>query len=209
MEPVEFDKIIQKKLSENNELHAHDIESSKPFVWSAIQNKLGRNRSLTWIHLAAAVVLLMVSFSFILFSIQNSHESEIDALSEKIDQLQENYHSQKNLLASKNIQVESMGIELRQMEVQLADLQNQDQPQKESFIYRTDTVYLTQVEYITRFEEPESNEIIETVGDPEILDIAQVESEMDVAIFPSYSYRNTAASESVKLKFGSFAEKKN
>jgi len=209
MEPVEFDRIIQNKLSEGNDLHEREMEKAKPFIWAAIQNKIGRKRSLTWIHLAAAVTLLMISFTFVIYRIQNGHQSEINALSNKIDQLQGSYLTQEDLLGKKDSQVEALRDDLQHVELQLSNLQ-QKKPQKETIIYRTDTVYLKQVEYITTVSDPvKPDRILETVDLPEKTEITNVElNDTDGTIYPSYSYRSTK-SETIKLKFGSFAEKKN
>ncbi len=80
MEPMDIDNIIKNKLQESSDLHTHEMDSAKPFIWSAVQNQILK-RSITWYHLAAAIVMLMVSFSFVLYSIQNRHNKEINLLS--------------------------------------------------------------------------------------------------------------------------------
>ena len=213
MEPFEIDKIIKDKLLESNDLHKHEMDSAKPFVWSAIQNKTREKRTLTWVHLAAAVVILMISFSFVLYGIQRGHKNEMKQLSYKIDQLQQDYLSQAELLQTKDTQVSSLGGELKKVELQLTELRQQKPlSQKETFVYKTDTVYHKQIEYITVVSDPvEPAEIgfDPLVNHPEQTGIAKVQvNEMDDAIFPSYSVKSTnQASETIKLKFGSFTAK--
>ena len=214
MEPIDIDNLIKNKLLETNERHQHEMELAKPFIWSAVQNKIGKKSSLTWYHLAAAVVILMISFSFVLYSVQKGHTNEMELLSDKIDQLQRDYSSQATMIQTKDSQVATLGSELRNVELKLADLQLQKPlSQKEVFVYQTDTVYLKQVEYITTIaypDEPEEKDIVPSVEQTELIGIAQVQQDqMDDAIFPSYSsQRNSQPSETIKIKFGSFTVKK-
>lgn len=215
MEPKDIDNIVKNKLQENNDLHRSEMESAKPFVWSALQNQIERKRSLTWYHLAAALVLLMISFSFVLYSIQTGHRKQIDLLSNKIDQLQQNYSSQVDQLQTKKTQVESLGKELRNIELQLTDLQQQEPiVKKETIVFRTDTVYIKQIEYINITPDPMELRVIShsTIQDPtEQVEIATVnEKGRDDAIFSGYSYQgNSRSTEKIKVKFGSFTVRKN
>jgi hypothetical protein len=76
METSDFDKILRDKLSENHGLHQREMETAKPFVWSAVYNEIGRKKTLTWYHLAAAVLLLMITFSVTLVHVQKGHQNE-------------------------------------------------------------------------------------------------------------------------------------
>ncbi len=206
MEPAEFDKIIQEKLSENNELHAHDIESSKPFVWSAVQRQTGKRPALRWYHLAAAVVLMVISFAFVLNNVQKSYSSKVDLLSERIEGLQENYHTQEEQIKVKNREMASLGNELRDVEKQLVTLKNQ--PDVETIIYQTDTVYIKQVEYVTVVKhEPAVN--VEVVKSVETEMLPEIKTQTEKVIYPSYSYASKNKTETLKLKFGTFANSKN
>lgn len=205
MEPIDIDKIFRNKLLESNDLHKQEMESAKPFVWSAVLNKIEKSRSLTWYHLAAAVVLLMISFSFVLYNIQKGYNNEINLLSNKIDQFQKNHLSQLEFLQTKDIEVESLEIELKNVELKLSNLMQQKTlPQRETYVYRTDTVYLKQLEYVTistPIESEESNgDTLVNMTDRTA--VAKVQ-EMDDIIFPSYSSRgNRPQPETIKLKFG-------
>ena len=215
MEPFDIDKIIKNKLEQDSEIHAHEMESAKPFVWSAIQNQIGSRKSLTWYHLAAAVILLMISFSFILFSIQKGRHQEIEQLSYKIDQLQKDYVTQAELLHFKNTQVESQGYELKNMEVRLTHLQeNKPAAQIEKIILQVDTVYIKQIEYITKITDSNDEnklmkgEQIEMAIQTEKTD--KQESNIDDMIFPSTrNAEKSEQAESIQIKMGFFLARKN
>jgi len=214
METCEFDKIIKKKILESNELHEHDIASAKPFIWSAIQNRVKGKRLLKWHHLAAAILLLVIGFSFILHRVQKGHQYEIELLSNKIDQLQKNYLSQVDLLQSKDTEIESLGNQVNITDLQLTNLQQQNPlPQKESIIYRTDTVFLKQIEYITSVSEPIDAEEFAVVSEKkQLLNMEKgknQEIEIDHIIFPSYSSQDKGQkSETIKFKFVSLTASK-
>lgn len=210
MEPFDIDKIIKNKILESHESHKHEMDSAKPFVWSAIQNQIGK-QTLTWIHLAAAAVLLLISFSFVFYSLQKGHKNEIIQLSNKIDQLQKDYLSQAELLHTKNIEVESMSCQLNNVELQLTDLlQQKPLSQKETIVYLTDTVYLKQVEYITTIADPMEPKMksIATAGEQsEQIETSIIrEKEIDYIIYPSYSSQGkNQQAETIKFKFGSLS----
>ena len=215
MEPFDIDNIIKNKLKESHDLHAHEMESAKPFVWSAIQRQIDSRKSMTWYHLAAAMILLMISFSSILFSIQKGRHQEIEQLSNKIDQLQKDYMTQAELLHLKNRQVESLDSELKNVEVRLTTFQERKQVvQREKIIYQHDTIYVKQVEYVTQIPDYKGdNKIvmagqIKTSKQVEMIDVQ--EKEIDDVIFPSF--RNLAKNgqaESIQIKIGPFIARKN
>ena len=215
MEPFDIDKIIKNKLEQDSEIHAHEMESAKPFVWSAIQNQIGSRKSLTWYHLAAAVILLMISFSFILLGIQKEYHQEIAQLSTKVDQLQKDYVTQAELLQYKNTQVESQGYELKNMEVRLTNLQeNKPAAQSEKIVHQVDTVYIKQIEYITKI--PDSNDENKLMKGEQIEMAIQTEktdkqeSNIDDMIFPSTrNAEKSEQAESIQIKMGFFLARKN
>jgi len=207
MEPSEMDNIIKSKLQEAHNVHQAEMESAKPFVWSAVQKNLGKRRTLNWYPLAAAILLLLISFTFIFNNVQKNHESEMVLLSNKIDQLQENYQSQLELSITKDKEVESLASELKNVKLQLSDWK-QENPvsQKTNIVYQTDTVYLKQVEYITTISDP----IVPNVknidsGEGQIEQLAKaenMENEIDYAIYPSFaSQGKKQKSETIKVKF--------
>ena len=208
MEPFDFDEIVRQRLNEDIDLHQHEIESSKPFVWSAIQDKIRMSRTLKWYHLAAAVVILLISFSFILINVQQGHNREMQLLSDKVDDIRINYESQGELIRAKELQVLNLTNELEDVEIQLTDLQNTDPVVTERIVYQVDTIYMKEIEYITvatelppeETQSPDNQDIVEN----------QTEIETDLEIFPTfYTRRTEPPGENLKVKFGPFSSKKN
>lgn len=214
MEPMDIDKIIKDKLQENNDLHMHEMDTAKPFVWSAVQSQMATKPSLNWYHLAAAVLLLIISFPFAFYGIQSGHKKQIDLLSNKIDQLQQDYTSQQELLNTKDSQVVLLGNELKNIELKLTDVQQQQSvPRKEMIIYRTDTIYVKQVEYISTTRDPMVLSVVRTEKDSELiegLEEINTQERRSEAIFSNDTYRaNKQPAETIKIKFGSFTARKN
>ena len=83
MEHSDFDKILRNKINEVNDLHSKEMDTAKPFVWTEIQRR-NSSKGLRWYHLAAAVVLIVLCFSWVLLSMQNNHNKEPQTLSNKI-----------------------------------------------------------------------------------------------------------------------------
>lgn len=205
MEPTDLDKIIQNKLKEGNTAHQQELEKAKPFVWSAIQKEMEPRRTLKWYHLAAAVLLLLISFAFVLQSVRKSHESELIMLSSKIDKLEQQFEVQNATLNSKNDQVSKMAEELKIVEARLTE---EKQPElgvvRERIVHKTDTVYVKQVKYITKYE-PSTivKEAHQPIEDGELAKNDQSPANIEYAIYPSYSDRQqNIKSEKVKVKFG-------
>ena len=210
MEPFEIDKILKEKLEAGSEIHTHELEAAKPFVWSAVQSEINKKKPLTWVHLAAAVILLLMCFSFVLYTFKSAYTNQIDALTTKIDELDRAYQEQLVQVQTKDAQVESLDSELRQMEIQLAGLQPVEPPAaKEVFIHRTDTIYVKQVEYITRIEPEAVKEeaLIDEEKMPE--EVIATTNQPSDAIYPSAVVGKKASTESMKVSFGSFTARNN
>jgi len=212
MEPFDIDSFVKNKLTEDNELHSKEIESSKPFVWTAVQQQINRKKSVTWYHLAAAVLLLLIGFSFILFNIQKGHQREMELLSDQINQLETNHQAQANLLQSKNSQVQQLSTELENVGIQLTALQQQNPAQQtQKILHQVDTVYIKQVEYIT-LKTSSPVEELEITPEKELVTYAEntafQKKETDDIIFPSSSrLAKNEQSEAFKIKVGPFARK--
>ncbi len=215
MEPFDIDKLIQKKLQEGTDLHQHEAKKAKPFVWAAIQNQVNRKKSPTWFHLAAAVIILFLLFSFVLFQVQNNHQKELHVIAEKMDQLESTYQSQASLLNAKNSQVDQLEAELKNVQSQFAGLAaDGTSSHKETFVYRTDTVYIKQVEYQTVYSEPKDQE--ETMPAPlketplVAVSVPQQQNDRSDVIFPGNpELNNEKKPESIEFKFSSFASRRN
>ncbi len=116
-------------------------------------------------------------------------------------------------MLAKDTQVESMRNELKNVGFQITDLKRQKSlSQKETFVYRTDTIYVKQIEYINTVSDPAELKVVRSGAvqeQPELMELAKAqEDETDDMIFPSYSNTNIKqASETIKLKFGTFTAK--
>lgn len=215
MEPSDFDKILREKVLENHDLHQQEMESARPFVWTAVSNEIGRKKSLNWYHLAAAIALLMITFSVVLVNLQKNHQQEIELLSNKIDQLEKSFVTQAERLQSKDAQLTSIKNELENVEMRFSSMDQQlPLPVKESIVYRTDTVFVKQVEYVTVVEKNENNEALTAASDVnENQNVAIVQGKeitTDDEIFPSSRFINEQKkSETVKLTFSPFTSRNN
>lgn len=211
MEPSDFDRLLRNKVSQQQSLHQKEMEAAKPFVWSAVYNEIGQKKSLTWYHLAAAVLLLLITFSALIFHIQKSHTSELADLSAKIDALENGLHTQTEALESKNTELVSLKEELKTVEARFEDA-NQQLPQapKEKIVYRTDTIVVRQVEYVTVVEKPEESEAFTSAKaeEPEAAVAHLAQKTTDDIIFPS-SRLNESQTGTNKIKFNPFSSRSN
>ena len=208
MEPDDFDKLIKDRVSGENTIHSKELTEAKPFVWASVQSNLKSGNALKWYHLAAAILLLLISFAFLLVGIQKTHMEEIALVSSKLDGLEEFYQSQEKLLNIKDQQVADLASELRKVEIKLSSMEQiKPNERKEVIIYRKDTVYIKRTEYVRVKEQPslvENNNgapVIQANNVQE--DAASVSAKFDQIIYPSFEEERTRQkSESVKLKFG-------
>jgi len=208
MEPADFDKLIANSLKGADSIHAKEMDRAKPFVWAAVQNNLKNHSSLRWYHLVAAIILLLVSFGFLLDTIRTRHLDEMSKLSSKLDQLEEHYLLQEKLLNMKNQQVSVMASELKEFQIKLASMEQTAPPgNKEVYIYRTDTVYLRQVEYVTVQAESSMDEgdgkTIVVEAKNTMQESAIADDKFDQVIYPSFAHeRSKQKREPMKVKFG-------
>ncbi len=214
MEPFDIDKIVREKLQERNNLHKPQMDSARPFVWGAVQQQIATQQSFTWYHLAAAVVVLIIVFSAILFGLQRRHNQQLDRLANRLDQIQQSNVAQIDALRTKDAQAEFLESKLDQMEQALAGLQMEEPTApKEVIIYRTDTVYVKQVEYITiAADSTQSKELTTDVVEKplERKEVAELQGTKtdDVIFISSSSQSEDPPSEAIKFKFGAFSREK-
>lgn len=205
MEPHDFDKFIKDKLQPGN-VYQHESGQAKPFIWSAVQNNL-KSSSLTWRHLAAAMVLLLAGFSLAFYLNERSHQQELKLLSQKISKIQNNYQSELVLLQLKEAQVDSLAHELRNVAPPFINL-----PQTERVIYKTDTVFVKQTEFISTVSTPDTANAlpdIEKPSEPDPTTTTQ-ESEIDDMIYLHYSDQHLKQKpETIRFKLGSFTARKD
>ncbi len=210
MEPYDFDKILKSKIAEPGDLHEKEMDTAKPFIWSAVQKEIKESRSLRWYHLAAAILLLLISFSIVLNSVQNSHQKQLMMLSGKIDLLEKNHQKQMEHLKEQNTELSMM--------IANQDRTREEQSEKsplivEKVIYQTDTVFIKQVEYIqvdaqpkhadNPTEKPEHKVVMANNRDTQ-------KNEYDEIIYPVGSNQSSNKnSEQVKLKISAFTARRN
>lgn len=209
MEASDFDKILKNKIAEPSDLHEKEMNSAKPFVWSAVNKEIKGTSSLTWYHMAAAVLLFLVSFSIILFYVQNSHERQLLMLSEKIDLLEINHQNQLSQLVNKNTELSTL---LSHQDNSIDEKVESPSQVIEKVIYRTDTVYIKKVEYVTVIQKPDESESLvasNLTDTKEEMTIAKLnQNTTDEIIFPSRSLKDNKV-ESTKIKFTPFSSRSN
>lgn len=156
MEPSEFDQIVRSKLQEENSLHHREIEASKPFVWAAIQSN--KTAVLPWYYLVAAALLFFLCSSFLFFNLQQQHQSEMESLAAKVELLK-NRTDGVEIVAHKNQQLDLLCAEVEALEHSLARAKPNPPVISNQVVYQTDTVFITQTEYITQYLPPTSDTI--------------------------------------------------
>jgi hypothetical protein len=216
MEPTDFDKILRDKIHENRDLHTKEMDKAKPFVWAAVYNEIGKKKSLSWYHLAAATALLLITFSVVLYRVQSVHRQELASFSRQLDQLEKSYQSQAELLEMKNSQLVSLTDKLDGVEQQFNDLQHRTPAlAKERIVYQRDTVFLKQVEYVT--VATDTNKINHSINKnadlPQREGVTLVglnENKIDDVIYPSPQDTNKKQkTESIRVRFSSFTARSN
>jgi len=209
MKPNDIDSIIRSKLQENDGFYDHEIAAAKPFIWAAIRNKITKTRLIKWHHLAAAMVLLFMVFSFIFNSLRQEHQTELDVLSDKIDQLQKINNDRGMISEETETQIASLKNQLRYSAIQLDELAQESQTEVPTILYQTDTVYINTVELIPTVAE------INTYPDPyptyiESGPMEVSKTEMDDMIFPDFSNQGSKQpTETINVTFGPFTARKD
>jgi len=209
MKPNEIDSIIRSKLQENDGFYDHEIAAAKPFIWAAIRNKITRTGLITWHHLAAAMVLLFIVFSFIFNSMRQEHQRELDVLSDKIDQLQKINNARGMITEAKETQIASLENQQRYSAIQLDELTQKSPTEVPTILYHTDTVYINTVELIPTVAE------INTQPDHyqayiESVPVEVLKTEMDDVIYPDFSSQGSKQpTETINFKFGPFTARKD
>ena len=151
MEPYDFDKLIRDRVLDEGNLHSREASNARQGIWMDIQDRVKKNPAfISWYHLAASILLLIVGFSIILFKVQNHYKSENETLLVKIEKLEKNFTEGASLLDTKDQQIKMLTSNMSNLENTLAELSDQqnDVPVTK-VIYKTDTVFLKTVEYVT------------------------------------------------------------
>ena len=134
-------------------------------------------------------------------------------LAEQVEDLKQNYTQQVSSTNMNDQQLNQLLQEIHELKYQLDEIQKV-QPNMatlERIVYRTDTVYVREVEYVTRTEAP--IELAE-VSDPQVEDQDQIihaqNTVVERAIYPGYnSYTAEQKPEKVRIRFGNLRAKSN
>lgn len=212
-----LDKLIREKLGQDISLHEREIESSKSFIWSAIQRKTSEQKSLAWFHLAAAVIVLVIVFSFFFLKIQQDHQQELQLLTNRIESIQKYYSDQESTLLSKEAEINTLSSQIDELQIQMTGMgetsNSVEIKEVERVVYHTDTVYVSEIRYVTASNPDQSNLLPDSEKPSDLNIITSVTShdvERDDEIFPSQSTQKSIQSpESIQLKFGAFASNKD
>lgn len=214
MEPSDFDKAIRNKLSQQPDLHRHEIANAKLAVWSQVDHNLYRSNRTPWYLTVAAALILLIGFSFLFVQYQQRHQQELtSSLKTQLSEMQQRYESQSVALSERDQQLASLEDQLSQKEVQLVAFREQ-QPQevRERIVHRVDTVYVTEVQYLTvaaASVDPIGNEAQESDSIPSYQDQSFTNSSEArptfIAISSPANDQNT--NQNLKVRFGSFAKK--
>lgn len=213
MEPSEFDNIIKEKLRNNRDWPTFEIDTVKPYIWTAIQNQIGRTKLLNRYHFAAVITFLIILFASVIYRIQKERQSEINLLMNRISLLEKKYTSQADILRRKDSQIVSLKSELQDVGRKLTEWESQKSATpNERIVYRMDTVIVREVEYISAGTEPQKSidhdKIRSEAPLKRINPEGQKEENTDHIIFFSQSGRqNPPQAETMKIKFGSFTKK--
>lgn len=219
MEPFEIDDIIRNKVNQASKRDSSESNKAKPFVWASVRSNLDHRSGLRWYHLAAAVVLLLLSFAFLEIRSQKQHQQEMASLSQQIEELRNTYEGQLAVITEKEAEVLVLRSDLHSLEQQLENLETTSEPQiQERILVKTDTVYVKQVEYIQLASiEAEPKLLDESLPDTSateedsIANKTEKSKTTDSEIFPSLAQKQAIEDEeeSVKFRFGSFVTKTN
>lgn len=212
MEPSDFDKAIQDKLQQKSGLHQNEMAEAKLALWSQVDANLHAGRPTPWYWLVAAAIILLIGFSSVLYRIQEVHRQELDSFRAELAQMRQRYQFQSQTVANRDQQVISLEDELAQMEQQLAALPVQQPiPAIELIIYQTDTVYLTEIRYLTEAAVPSepqttNNELSQVIIE-EVDSVAVVPPVRPTFIAIASRPKDQKNDQSIQVKFGSFTKK--
>lgn len=223
MEPIDFDTLIREKVLEEGNIHSKEANMARSGIWIGVQDKLKKGRFISWYHLAASIVFLIIGFSVILFIVQKNYHSENRDLLvkiEKLEKLEIEYRARMSSLEVKEKQIQTLTSNLNSLESKIAGLSEQKLEAPVPVvktIYQTDTIFVKTVEYLTQVPESEIGSTVdqnvlneEVISDLLEKDQVIVSTQIDDKIYPSPTTKNQDEStEKVKFKFGNFIARKN
>lgn len=212
MEPSDFDKLIREKVLEEGNIHSVESKEAKPIIWKEVQELHKKRGYISWYHLAASILLLVVGFSIILFKVQKHYINENEALYEKIEQMENDFSERVSLINNKDKQIQmlSSGIDdLEKRIIGISELKNiKTEPR---IIYQRDTVFQKTIEYVVYKPEEDAETL------PMDESVATDESEVVTASIitesniypPRKSKEPSDESEKIKISFGNYIAKEN
>lgn len=210
MEPSEFDDLIKNKLAGENPLHTNEIEHSRAFVWSSIQQNLKAEKSWNWKPFMAAAVFAFLILSTVIFhyKLENQNNEAIQ-LSKQMLRLNKQFGIQTTLLVEKNQKINRLQNELNGIKAELKQLNNQP-VLTPKIVYQTDTVFLKNLNEVAQTPNiADSTTSVNTEPNktitPELEGDDPQEKETN-KIYPSYvsTQKLSAPNETIKVKFASF-----
>lgn len=209
MEPSDFDQLIKDKLANDNSIHAHEIEKAKPFIWTAIQNNIYKGTVVfPWYQVAAALVLLIICSSFLFYSLQLNHQTEITKLNTKVESLKSYYDQQAHVIIQKNDALLNICNEVDHLELLVNDLTEEtttNNVPRELLVFKSDTIFVDRVEYITQIIQSKDSLNNSDILNEELVEEQEEESteksESAQQIYPNYNKIKVKPAESELLKF--------
>ena len=210
MEPSKFDDLIKNKLAGENPRHKNEIEHSRAFVWSSIQQNLKAERSWNWKALMVAAVFAFLIFSTVIFynKLENQNR-EANQLSKQMVRLNKQFGIQTTLIVEKNQKINRLQNELNGIKAELKQLNNQP-VLTPKIVYKTDTVFLKNLNVIAQIpktvDSTISNNTESTLTHTPKLKEDNSQEFATNKIYPSYVsvQKVSAPNETIKVKFASF-----
>jgi len=187
-------------------LYSNEIEHSKPYVWTAIQQNLIADKApIRWHHLAVAVILLFICTSFVIYLMQQQHHKEMNQLAKSMNIMNSNYLAQFKQLQQKEEQLKCFEVDIQSLKQNSGFNSKKDLIVSEPhYVYLTDTIYVKHIKYITQIENRDTLGVSlannDTIIDKESIKPHQM-------IYPVYktSKPSNNESENIKLKLNSIA----
>lgn len=205
MEPSDFDRIIKQKISQENNLYQKEIAASKPFVWSEIKsNEKSKAILIPWYYAAAVIIILLLGSSWFFLDIQNKYHRQIDMLSQQINQ-QPDYYSFDRIveLGDEQLDFACNTIDsLQQANSVLKQKLKEPNDKAVQIVYKVDTVFVKQIEYITEYISPIREKRDTSAFNPSSKSKAEIAQSSNL-IYPDFVASNSKKSgenTNVKLK---------
>lgn len=189
MDPKAFDALFQAKVGEADGLYQEEIQTSKPYAWTAVQSNLAPvQKDRKWFYLAAACLLLFFGLGSVwMLQTNKQHQSEMAVLKAQLNQLSSQNTAQEQQVGNKNDELLQLQEALEALQASvLAKESEAIQQAVPQYIVRKDTVVIERIQYIEQPVAPLENitEVQLPVQKEEVL-TEKPPFDREVAIFPS------------------------